>query len=366
MSKRTMSSQALLEVLNLNPSSQVFKQLGERGDVPAVFPLLFWSFDGEFSRRLALEAMAAICKRAAPHRLLWLATAMHRTHHPGLTRFWLDLSPGWWAHYVDDITAKASLCFAGLRPCHHNGYVRKDAVEDLERFENGDELPWLLMRINDNVPTIRRRAELAGRCRIVPAYTPHLIRWLPLVFRLESCLNKDHRQFVDHIRFWLAGHRRSLIKGLAFNDFRTRRLCLDLLYQQTSGRDQVLVKALTDGCLTHRLQALAQAEKHGQADHFIWDLALKNRAGVVRLRALHHLLANLPEQAESALTEALMDRFPAVRFFARLHLHRSLPMRSAAFLVSFPPHARRYLVFRIIRKGATPKTLPLAPRFQVY
>jgi len=336
MSKRTISNQSLLELLRHKPSSRVFKQLEDLGEIPAVLPLLSWSFNEPFTRQ-AQEAVTAICKRAAPHRLLWLANALHCAHHPGLTSFWRDLTPYYWAHFEDDIVARARLCFAGLRSCHRNGYLREGAVKELERIENGDEIPWLLMRINDNVEPIRRRAEFAVRCRMVPAYAPHLTRWLPHVFHLESCLGKNHQQFMDHIRFWLAGHSRTLIKGLELNDYRTRRLCLDLLYQRKSGLDEVLSKAMADGCLTHRLQALAQAEKRGLADHFIWDLALKNGASVVRIRALHHLLKIRSEKAESALAEALMDRLPGVRFFARLHLQRSFGW------TGFTAHYRQYL-----------------------
>ena len=48
---------------------------------------------------------------------------------------------------------------AGLASFHYNGYLREDAVRVLAESSSGREVPFLILRLRDNVPKVRAMAE---------------------------------------------------------------------------------------------------------------------------------------------------------------------------------------------------------------
>src|SRR5687768_3502571 len=74
----------------------------------------------------------------------------------------------------------------GALSFHPSGRVRERAVKRLAATSGGLELPFLLIRLNDWVDVIARRAEEAVRARLLPAYAEEFVDQLPIVLRLES------------------------------------------------------------------------------------------------------------------------------------------------------------------------------------
>ena len=66
-----------------------------------------------------------------------------------------------------------------------NGFVREDAVKRLAKVATGEELPYLLLRLNDWVPQVRDAAREAVLARITPEYAPHFVTYLATFARLS-------------------------------------------------------------------------------------------------------------------------------------------------------------------------------------
>jgi hypothetical protein len=73
-----------------------------------------------------------------------------------------------------------------LASFHGTGYVRERAIDLLDAETSGAELPFLLVRLNDWVDPVQRRAFRAVRARIRDDYAQHFARWLELLFRLRE------------------------------------------------------------------------------------------------------------------------------------------------------------------------------------
>ncbi len=75
---------------------------------------------------------------------------------------------------------------AGLASFHYNGYLREDAVRVLVENSSGREVPFLILRLRDNVPEVRALAEEAIRDRLTPVYTPYFDSCFSLVLQVAA------------------------------------------------------------------------------------------------------------------------------------------------------------------------------------
>lgn len=114
----------------------------------------------------------------------------------------------------------ASDFLLGVASFHNNGYVRESALEMLSRVRSGIELPFVLLRLNDWVPQIRRIAADAISARLETDYASHFIRKLWLVSRLRSCGRGEHELILRRISSLLgsADLRKSAIRSIAALD----------------------------------------------------------------------------------------------------------------------------------------------------
>jgi hypothetical protein len=78
--------------------------------------------------------------------------------------------------------------------------VRAKAIRELGRIQNGSELPFLLIRVNDWVEVNRASASelILGRART--DYAQHFVTWLPLVIRLKKIVRADQSILVSVIQ----------------------------------------------------------------------------------------------------------------------------------------------------------------------
>lgn len=81
----------------------------------------------------------------------------------------------------------------GIASFHRNGYVREAATMRLAGGNDGDELPFLLIRLSDWVPQVRSVAEDAVEQRITPEYLPHFVDSVVLLEGVPPCLIHSKR-----------------------------------------------------------------------------------------------------------------------------------------------------------------------------
>jgi HEAT repeat protein len=81
---------------------------------------------------------------------------------------------------------------AALASFHANGFVREVAIRLLAEFDDGFELPYLLLRTNDWVPKLQVAAASAVLKRVTPSYSKHWFYCLGLIDRLRATHRREH------------------------------------------------------------------------------------------------------------------------------------------------------------------------------
>lgn len=87
----------------------------------------------------------------------------------------------------------------GLISFHYSGYIRQEAVRLLSVEVGGDELSYLLLRINDWVDDVSVDALDAVSKRLLACYLPHFVNNIPLVIRLLAVKRRDASPIVHQI-----------------------------------------------------------------------------------------------------------------------------------------------------------------------
>jgi HEAT repeat protein len=207
----------------------------------------------------------------------------------------------------------------GIASLHASGYVREAAVRALAWHDEGDELPFLLLRLNDWVQQVRDAALAAVRARRTIHYAVAWIRALPLVDALRAQRRADHRSLVADVETLLRSPdaRPALLRGLAANNVTTRRACFRLALEFND--DDLLKRALSDADVVVRCNAAArvQAVSAGERRQSLVDRIVADRSATVRRYAVQ-LLALEPEPWRHTRLEALgCDPSASIRAAAR-------------------------------------------------
>ena len=98
----------------------------------------------------------------------------------------------------------------------------------LSRIRAGEELRFLLLRLNDWVAPVRDRARSAVLARIEPDYAVHFVACLPMVSRLGHLGRVDHGEVVGMVSDLLTrpSSLEALLAGVAHPDRDVRRATL--------------------------------------------------------------------------------------------------------------------------------------------
>ncbi|HEX6036517.1 hypothetical protein [Longimicrobium sp.] len=294
----------------------------------------------------SLDGLGGPGRGAAAIRLQELVFALpmaHRVRVDDMLRQRVVVHDGYhglpWLRGADDVRrlalpADTEAAVFGLLAGAASGYVREAAVQRLADVRTGGELAPLLLRANDWVAPVRRRAQDALRARVVPAYAPHWICAMRLVLRLRETGRGDNGPLVDSVMDLLRGDdvRAAVLEGLYTPDRVGARACYTILLRSGAPDLQDIVfRALGSDDVVVRLEAAraaARLDDGALAELLPWMMAdpfLRVRMTAMEL-AERRGLAGLPE-----LGRALLDRSPAGRAHARAVVTRAGPMDFAAF-----------------------------------
>jgi len=217
--------------------------------------------------------------------------------------------------------SKFAVSLIGLASFHYSGYVREAAVRELAAQRTGQELPFLLIRLNDWVPEVRDIAAEAMSARIEPAYAVHFLANISLVFRLQSCGRVD-KQFADEICSLLKRPecKAVLQAGMASKEKNIRRISFQLAAEADPlTRASIIRAVMTDPDATSRSWGVR---------HFLPDVTPHELPGViepmlkdhympVRRDALWAVATKRPDLAVNPLRSALLDNHFTMRETAR-------------------------------------------------
>lgn len=244
---------------------------------------------------------------------------------PDGSQGWYKLSAGGWIRELEK--GKFPREFLGLASMQVSGYVREAAVTRLAECQDGFEVPYLLIRLNDWVVPVREAARAAVERRLHPGYARHFIRNLALLLRLKDCGRADHGPLVASVEQLVrtADCRPDLLAGLASADRTVRRACFELASEATDHPlPELLERALNADDPMVRLWGARTARSRLDSIGFVHLMPLMNhdRFMPVRREALYGVVENSSELPRAALHAALLDSHASIREIARYYLSK--------------------------------------------
>lgn len=223
----------------------------------------------------------------------------------------------------------------GLASFHNNGYVRESALEMLTTVRSGIELPFVLLRLNDWVPQVRRIAADAISARLETDYASRFIRNLWLVSRLRSCGRGEHELVVNQVTSLLASAEspEALTQGILSADPWTRRESFQIaLAGTTANHKRLLDSVLHDADPILRLwaiRAILPKAAPEEARRYLQS-ASADKFRPVRCEALNLWASRFPDDATDRLEQALFDSHGSVRSLAQFWMKKLRPEVSVA------------------------------------
>jgi HEAT repeat protein len=322
-----------------DPRVELLHKIGDAGEaaaIPDLMPLVLTR-----SRDIAREATRVI------ERLLECVKPAEYSRFDEYLRVG-DLDWKWrretWAELqVQDVKRLAKLSegsasLLGVLSCHSSGYIRENAVRELGQFTSGVELPFLLVRVNDWVETVREIARAQVLARIRPGYAFAFLKWLPLVLRLRLTRRGKNEEIIERVKelFQSAEATHLLEAGRNSEDRLARRFCYEAsLSGRLEGEDALLPTALQDSDFHIRAIAARALERRPPSaeGQRLLEAALRSRFSRVRHEALRSYAGKYPGSAEAELKRALLDPNISIREEAQFYLNRAAKFSVREFYI---------------------------------
>ena len=187
---------------------------------------------------------------------------------------------------------------AAMLSFHPGGRVREAMVRKLDERHVGDEMPFLILRMNDWVKPIQALARQAMERRLRPPMASRIIACIPLFRRLEKWGRTDHREFLQRV-----------------DDFLSSPDIAPARARSLSSPDSMIRRKM------FRLSIDAEPERAGE----LWRLAAADPDAEIRRWALHRLEQALSLADRATIEGFLLDRDPVHRHTAQRLLLRLDP-----------------------------------------
>lgn len=288
---------------------------------------------------LATQPEVATAAAMAVHKLVLASTTKDLVWLDGGVRqltTYGELSYEWFKLYPDQLNilerfGEASASLFAMASFHRSGYVREAAIKRLDGDTSGDELPFLILRLNDWVSNVREVAYQTIRARLRSEYARHFVANLTLISRLEVAGRVDHKEILDAINEFLQSDeaRSALLESLTSRDHFLRRATFKIILKSTtSDLPQIVRNALLDQDSIIRLRAAQTVSLvfEGAALDDVLQTMKRDRFMPVRRETLRiSIKRNLPELL-AELRSALLDSHTSIREEARYYLSKIDPM----------------------------------------
>lgn len=241
-----------------------------------------------------------------------------------------DYFYAWKKHSPDELVPDGSTDFEkvsiyGFASFHPNGYFREKAVSRLAGIRTGKEIPYLLIRLNDWVDSIRSISKTAIENRLTPEFAVQFVESIIVLKRLENRYRDDHKSIVAKIVSAISGDRNALERGVKSEDQNVRCFCFSLatdfpLYALSDLIE--LVKAERSGNV--RLYALRSLEKRIDSEN-VREIAVKfmaDRYAGVRYCVLSIFCRFYLSEASDILKKEALSDSACMRLFSIFYLRK--------------------------------------------
>lgn len=214
-----------------------------------------------------------------------------------------------------------------LLACHNNGYVRAEALKQLEVVDPKTALKIALVRANDwVVPVSEAATSLIGRALPV-VNEDELTDYLRLIDQLSQKTRRRVGSIIGQVEQRFASDEgvKALLKAVQTNNYRSARVALRLLLNTsveaglilevtTKNKDVVIRNASFD--------LIAKLPTPNSQIRYLTMLARDTYAPTCK-KALYSIAENFPHEAEEVLLKNLIHQNSSVRETCRFYLKRN-------------------------------------------
>ncbi len=256
-----------------------------------------------------------------------------RFYYPGIWG-WEKIQPG---HIADLGYLKAyQASVLGVSSFLNSGYIREKAVHELGKIWTGQELPFLLIRLNDWVSNVQKAAFAAVTARLQPTYALSFVDCLPLVLLLSKRSRLVHSSTVNSIVSFLQTEtsRPALYHGFHSQNHYIRRACYQIAFDAKNISPlEIIQLGMKDWDNFIRLWSVQKLKTFGENDNALPILETFRNDSYMNIRreALRIYVEKYPDLAEEELTKALLDPHRSMREEARYWMAKTSPKDFAAF-----------------------------------
>ena len=275
----------------------------------------------------AIHAIAAILESSPAEELLWIEEFVRTQwraawHEPPFVQ---DLLSG-------DRTPAAGIM--GLLSFHPSGYVREAAVKRLAVQDDGSEVPYLLLRLNDWVPEVREAARLAvlGLLRNGPvAVFTRNFSLVDRAIRMQRAGDSSVTDLLTAVLATDAGHA-AVLSAIESGTRQAARAVVRFVIDRVPSGIPVVVRAgvkakdplIRMWATAHVVQAIPRQEALPMLQRLTTDAS-----PAVRRQSLTALAQSFPDEAQASFQRAVLDGSASVRELARFSLRdRAMDFRA--------------------------------------
>jgi HEAT repeat protein len=298
---------------------------GESAVIPDILYLIF-SKDDDVSLT-AVRAIDSLMHRISTKDLIWFDQYFRQR-----TSSWSHYGSDWNKINPNKIKLISKypgfqLSLLALLSFHGSGYVREEAIKRLDLINSGEEIPFILLRLNDWVDQVRGQSAKAFEKRITKSYAPHLIPNIYLIAALSRYNRYDHSSYIGAVHQLLRNieMKEAVKEALISDDFYVRRECYKILLKSEGNYlIEVIEQGAKDSDVIVRnsvIKSLKRLSDNTILKKFLEKLEtdpfMPNRREV-----LNFDIKLVPEQAQEKLINALFDQHPSIRYDARYYLSK--------------------------------------------
>lgn len=189
-----------------------------------------------------------------------------------------------------DFEPNITIHLLGVASLNSSGYVREKALKLISGVKHPSAIPYVLLRLNDWVRSIRNLAEHILKNMLTADNISLFINYFALINRLQNSVRVDLKNIKKEIIDFLKDDLFSdiIVSQLKHPQVKTRLFCYELLKERIVKDDKIITYALQDKSFEVRMwlvQAISVLEPKAQyafIEKLIHDKSAKVKTAVLR------------------------------------------------------------------------------------
>lgn len=205
----------------------------------------------------------------------------------------------------------------GLSSFSYSGFIREEALWEISAYRTGEEVKYLLLRLNDWVPEVRGVAKKAVLNRITPDYMPYFIEHFDLVRRMYSWHRADHKEVLELIEHTFNSSKELVLYAVKHPSTHVRRQAIRMATAIPLIEFSSIIASDPDPMVRLIYVSIAKKSLEPDQRHKLIEIFKNDRSVRVRREILLFAIDNESSDLTNLLENALSDANLWIREISR-------------------------------------------------